>query len=250
MSFQDIQIDETHAAELSCDYIQYRRGDLKNENQLLKNGCFLLPVDTFGSVVGNALPVAQVSFGAGATKGAYLLSVIHIAPLAVWKRWFVYEGDRIRYLDAGEYTEGAKSHFKILGVVRELVEAADFTDPIYITTKGMNAKHLEDAFKQFKSDVVGMAKRMTKKRFSTYHFWMPVTNGPREETKKGSYITPPKLALDQITEEIVERLYIGDELVPVIADYYSEAQEWAKKGKPQDNGSDPQDDDREPEEAF
>ena len=111
MSFmnEDLQVNEEYTTNFLPPVIQWHRGDLKDQNPSLKNGCWQLPRENFEVLVGNHLPLIDVVHGGGTIVTSYLLDKIHIAILAWKKRWYVMdEKQQKKYLPG--YVEGARSN--------------------------------------------------------------------------------------------------------------------------------------------
>lgn len=230
MSFFDANVNDDHGENISRPAIRFHRGDLLNANPLLKAGCFQLPVEHFGSIVGDAWENILVPHAGGVSVNSYLLPKIHLAVLGFQKRWFVFKNNRTEYLS--HYQDGAKGRLRLMGICKELYELG-YEEPILVTTSGMNSKHLEDAFKRFKADVITTAARLARRRFPAYAFWMPLVVGPKQVVKQSQYITPPELDLNgSINQEVLETLFVGDEVLALAAAYWDEAQLWAQQGKP------------------
>lgn len=233
MSFLDANTNDEHAENISRPAIQFHRGDLSNSNKLLKNGCYQLPVETFGSIVGDAWESVFVPHAGGVSVNSYLLPKIHLAVLGFQKRWFVVKNNRTEYL--GQYQDGSKSRFRLMGLCQELY-ALGYEEPVLVTVSGLNGKHLEDALKSFKADVITTAARLAKRRFPTYAFWMPLTVGPKAAVKNNQYITPPEIDLNgKIDQDLLEKLFVSDEVLALASTYWDEAQMWAQQGKAAQN---------------
>lgn len=230
MSFMDANTNNEHAENISRPAIQFHRGDLSNSNPLVKNGCYQLPVEAFGSIVGDAWESVLVSHAGGVSVNSYLLPKIHLAVLGFQKRWYVEKNNRTEYLD--HYQDGSKSRFRLMALCQELY-ILGYEEPVLVTVSGMNGKHLEDAFKSFKADVITTAARLAKRRFPAYAFWLPLAIGPKTSVKNNQYITPPQLDLNgKVDQELLEQLFVSDKVLSLASTYWDEAQMWAQQGKP------------------
>lgn len=247
MSFMDANTNNEHAENINRPAIQFHRGDLSNSNPLLKAGCYQLPVESFGSIVGDTWESTLVSHAGNVSVNSFLLAKIHLSVLGFQKRWFVVKNNRTEFLN--HYQEGSKSRFRLMGICKELY-ALGYQEPILVTVSGMNAKHLDDALKRFKADLITTAARLAKRSFPAYAFWMPLIVGPKAAVKNNQYITPPGLDLNgKVDQDLLERLFVGDEVLSLAASYWGEAQLWTQQGKPAQ--SEPEAEQEEvPEEVF
>lgn len=249
MSFQNARFNEENSIKLTRLFIQWRRGDLTNKDERLKRGCWQAMVDQWQPIVGNKMDIVDCVHAGGEVKPSYLFGMLHIAVLSYQKAWTIEEGGETRYLGKGEYQAGARGKFRIFGLVKELIELG-YDQPVILTTSGLNSKALGDAVLVHKNGVVATASKIAKTAFPLYAFWLPVGPGEKQSTRNAQYVTPPAPKLGAITEELLETLFVGQDVIDIAEAFYSEAQEWAKPPKPvaSDNGNQAQPE--EPEEAL
>lgn len=215
-------VNQDNALTILPSVIQWRRGDLVNENELLRDGCWQLPVENFTmlDVEEWGSPI-NVLHGGGVVVPSFLLGTIHIAILAHKKRWFIQDSEgNIAFVET--FTEGAKSKLQIWALCRELKN-----EPVIVSVARLNAKSVSQASMDFIRKVITPAARMTKTRFGRHHFWMPLTTGNKQETRNNQYITPPVLALEDINIDVMRSLFTGREVAELAEDMLDEAKEWA-----------------------
>lgn len=220
MSFEDYEVNEEYAGQFLPPTIQWRRGDLVNQHPGLKNGCWQLPVENFEAIIGNSLPVINVVHGGGVVVESYLFETLHLSILAWKKRWYIMEDGQYNYLS--DYQEGARSRLQYYAIVKEIDGAG------LVSVSGLNAKHLSQASYQHQQKIVKAAYNITKRKFSQYHFWCPLSAGPKTETAHNQYITPPRLAIDdKVDKELLNRLFVGSEVAELAESLMQEARDWA-----------------------
>lgn len=219
-------VSEENAVQVLPPTIQWRRGDLTNPNKLLKNGCWQLTVDNFASLIRDKLPVVDVLHSGGVVVPSYLFEKIHIAILAYRKRWYTVNADNsITFLPPKfeESVASVKSKLQIWCLCRELNN-----EPVLVSVSGMNSKYLLDAMDAFIKRVITPASRLAKTRFARYHFWLPLTSGGKQAVKNNQYITPPVLALDDVSEDVLRGLFTGKDVAQVAELSMGEALDWAQ----------------------
>lgn len=226
MAFQNLDVvNEEHVESGDLPpLIQWHRGDLKDQNEALKNGGFILPVSRyFGEAPGQ--PVT-VTFGDGSTEECYAFKGLYIAVLGYRKDWFSGQGREARLVTT--YTEGQQvwSRTQLWGVVKELGN-----QEFILTFSRSNSMGIEQALSDFKQVVLRPISAAVKKSIPMYCTWMPVMAGPQKKFDRGTYATPPKLAITNPGEKVLEKLFIPNEnpdLVKKMAEAYPVVQEWAK----------------------
>lgn len=212
-------VNQDNALTILPPVIQWRRGDLVTENELLRDGCWQLPVENF-TMLEDWISV-NVLHGGGVVVPSYLLEIIHIAILTHKKRWYIRDGEgNTTFVDT--FTEGARSRLQIWALCQELDN-----EPIIVSIAGLNAKSVSQASMDFIRKVITPASRMAKTRFGRHHFWMPLATGGKQETRQNQYVTPPVLALEDINVEVMRSLFTGREVAELAEDMLDEAKEWA-----------------------
>lgn len=247
MSFQNARFNESNGIQLDRPFAQWRRGDLTSQDERLSKGCWQLTEEQWGAIVGKKIDLVNCVHSGGVVLPSYVLGTIHVNVLAYQKLWWIQDGDQTRYLSKGEYQAGARGKFRIFGLIKELV-ALGYDQPAVITSSGLNSKALGDAVLVHKNSVVAAASKIAKRAMPLYSFWLPIGAGEKQATRNGQYVTPPEPKLGAITQELLESLYIGQDLIDIAEQYFAEAQEWAKPPQPvaSDNGRP----EEPPEEAF
>lgn len=246
MSFQNARFNEENSIKLARLFIQWRRGDLTNKDERLKRGCWQFMADQWQPIIGNKMDIVQCVHAGGEVKPSYLFGMLHIAVLSYQKLWTVEEGGEVRYLGKGEYQAGARGKFRIFGLVKELLELG-YDQPVILTTSGLNSKSMGDGVLVHRNSVVATASKIAKAAFPMYTFWLPVGAGEKQVTRNNQYVTPPEPKLGTITQELLETLFVGQDVIDLAEQYFAEAQEWAKPPQPVagDNGSQGQPDELE-----
>lgn len=238
MSFNNIDvINENHVQGGDLPpLIQWHRGDLKDQNDTLNKGGFILPVSRyFGDPPHD--PVT-VTFGDGNTEQCYAFKGLYVAILGYRKDWFNGIGRDARLVT--NYTEGQAvwSRTQLWGVVKELGN-----QEFILTFSRSNSMGIEQAINDYRSIVLRPISAAVKKPLPMYVCWMPVMAGPKKKFDRGTYATPPQLAITQPSQKVLEQLFIPNsdaDLVRWMAEAYPAVQEWAK-GKQQERQAQPED---------
>jgi hypothetical protein len=237
-------VNQDYAEMVLPPTVQWRRGDLTNQNPLLKSGCWQLTVENFQPIIGDSLEAVDVLHSGGVVVPSYLLGQIHIAVLAYRKRWYVADAEgNVTWLKQGDqFPPGAKSKLQVWALCKELN-----AEPVIVSVSGMNAKHLQDAMQDFVRKVITPASRLAKTRFGRHHFWLPLATQGRLAVKNNQYVTPPGLALRDSNPETLRALFTGKEIAGYAESVIPEAQEWAKGVADQQPGQQAPDFDHAPE---
>lgn len=217
-------INEEYTEVFLPPTIQWRRGDLTNQNPFLKNGCWQLQTESFEVFFGNSIPVVDVLHSGGVVVPSYLFGTLHLSVLAWKKRWYMLDSGsgqtQLKYLTG--YEDGAKSKLQYWALIRELGN-----EPALVSVSGMNAKYLSEASQAFRQKVLRPAVAIAKKNFGQHHFWMPLASQGKIATKQNQYITPPGLALKEINNDVLKELYLGKEIGQKAEEMIKEARAWA-----------------------
>lgn len=210
-------------------FIQWRQGNLTDKTHpVLKNGGWEITQEQGGAILQDSQPVMDVIHGENVVP-SYLFEKIHILVLAYRKRWFVVEGDRVRWLSNGEeFPVGAKSKLQVYCVCRELNN-----EPAIVTTSGLTSKHLQDAMNDHVRLVITPASRLGKTPFGRHHFWLPLASAGKwvnEALRRNSkFITPPKLALaGEVNRDLLVSLFVDKETALFAESLIPEAKAWAE----------------------
>jgi len=226
-------VPEDQAEAVLPPLIQWRRGDLQNEDERLKAGCFQLPVERYG--LDDVDPV-DVLHGSK-TIPSYLFKGLHVAVIGWRKDWFTGRGEDMRRVTTYDPNVRAWSRTQAWVLVKQLGNAQ-----FMLTFSRSNSMGFEDALNQFRQTVIGPASQKARRAFPVYSFWMPVGVGDvREFKEQGTYATPPKLYLTPpVKEETLKDLYIGPDLVGVCKELYPQVKVWAERkyGKDEVTGDD------------
>lgn len=226
-------VNEEHGISFLPPTIQWRRGDLVNQDQRLKKGCWQFPTEgfaAFADLLGSES--VEVLHGGGVVVDSFLLEKIHICVLAYRKRWFVLGGDGKPAYLSGHFDQfpSVRSKLQVWCLVKELGN-----EPCIVSVAGMNSKHLEDALKEFSGKIIQMSRSL-KKRFGRHHFWLPLSSQGKIATKQNQYITPPGSSLTEEAFETQEatlatmrRLFVGREVAELAEAMIPEAAEWARQ---------------------
>lgn len=229
---QDFDYVDESAAELVLPpLIQWRRGDLQNQDERLKAGCFELPVERYS--VATETPV-DVLHGSNPVP-AYLFKGFHIAIVGWRKDWFTGRGKESRPVYTYDPNVPAWSRVQVWVIIKQLNNAQ-----FMLTFSRSNAMGFESALEQFKRTVIGPASQKAKKSFPLYAFWMPLgPAAPVHYKEQGTFATPPKLYLNPpITDETLQKLFVGKDVIELAQSVYPQTKEWAdrKRGKQDDTG--------------
>jgi len=215
-------IDETQAEAVLPPLIQWHRGDLQNVNEMLKVGCFQLPVERYS--LDNQEPV-DVLHGTVVIP-SYLFKGLHIAILAYRKDWFTGRGKESRPQVSFDPNAKAWSRIQVWAIVKQLDNAQ-----FILTFSRSNAMGIEETIKQFRNVVIGPVSQKVKKNFPLYSFWCPIgPDKPKEFKEQGTYATPPKLFLTPpVSENKLKELFTGKDIVEMAAGIYPLAKKWSKQ---------------------
>jgi len=107
--------------------------------------------------------------------------------------------------------------------------------PIVITAKGYSTDRLEKAFKMWDAETKE-ARAKVAPGVPSWFFWSAIgTFGEHQDEMVGKFkqspITPITAFVPQITPELMEILYVGDETARYISDLSSASEEWATDKK-------------------
>lgn len=214
-------VNEEYAMDFLPPTIQWRRGDLTNRNPLIKNGCWQFPADSFDTMLSGQYESVDVIHAGGEVVRSYLMETIHVALLAYKKRWYITDTDgNMSYIDG--YQEGAKSKLQWYALVKELGNEAAL-----ISVSGLNAKHLSEAVFSFEQKVLRPAMQAAKKRFARYHFWLPLSTAGKITAPQNQYITPPQMAIEELSLDKVRSLFTGREVAQAAEELMPAAKAWA-----------------------
>lgn len=224
MSFLDQDFDyipEDQAEVILPPLIQWRRGDLQSEDKRLNKGCFQLPIERYTIEGQEPVDVQHIS----SVVPSYLFGKLHVAVLGWRKDWFVGRGENRRRQTSYDPNVTAWSRIQAWVYVKEL--AGQFM----LTFNSSNSIGFEDALNQFRSTVIGPAGQKAKVTFPLYAFWMPIGPGEKKTFKKqGTYATPPAIYLrPPISDETLEKLFVGKENVEQFKGLWPQVNEWATR---------------------
>jgi hypothetical protein len=200
---------------------------------------------------GLALPLnwqpVTISSRDGGEYPAHTTRSIVVAPIGKRLSW-LHEGRR-----HAAYIEGGRRHLQVLAYLADVhtVDAAKEILPwgaVVLTAKGYQARNLLDAFTKWER-ATAQARRKIAPGVPAWCFYMSIgTFGKDRQAvnvgKPGaqSPITPITAFIpEQITEEMVESLFVGNETAASMADLQDQAADWLKAWKEPSPADSPED---------
>lgn len=217
-------VNEENAISVLPPIVQWHRGDLTNVNALLKNGCWQFPMEIFAGLAPAEWGPVDVIHSGGEVVTSFLQDKIHLAIVGYRKRWFYKLDGKKIYLPPKFENNGKKisSNLQIWAICKELINQA-----VIVSVSGTTSMAVEEAMNSFVRQVVTGASRLAKTRFARYHFWMPLVTSPKQVTKENTYITPPQLALPEISEDVLRSLFTGKIVAELAEAELPACKEWA-----------------------
>lgn len=221
--FMNASVNPDHGLQITPPVVQWRRGDLTNENPLLRDGCWQLPVENFQGIVPDNFKVFKLVHSGGKIVESYIMDKIHIAVLFWKKRWY-REGPNgpIWMPKDFEYESGIKSRLQVWALIRELDAI-----PVMVSVAGLNSQSLELAINTFAQKIIIPASRQAKINFARYHFWLPLVAGPTTPARNNQYVTPPVMALADFSVETMRELFVGKLVAGMAELMMPQAEAWA-----------------------
>lgn len=233
--FLDWEAPEDQIEEDSFPTVQWVNGrpGLEQIHPVLGNGGFEAPFDSFGNIVGDTIPITEVTHGRSKSP-AYLYEELNVAVIAEvfgWER--EDENGQTSHYSKRKGTEPGRT--RIFCVIKEFGP-----EPIVITFKGTSGRGYsitKNAHKQ----ILSAAGALQNRKYPRYMFWMTIKAGDFEEVGSGkdtSDVTPPAPAWNpaDFSQGVPEKkmrknladLYVGNEIRDLIAGtLYEEGQAWA-----------------------
>ena len=181
------------------------------------------------------------------TPGYYKRDAV-ISVIAMRKKWEVVEGETRQSwawnwdnFEAAKAVGTPKTRMHILIAVK----GTEGVGPFLLTLKGISQMYFEGTNKtpgvlsQFFRAVIVPANTLTKSQTPYRVFWMPVGAGRLEDNTpdfqkmgKGtdvSYLVMPSLlgVPAKGDKALLDKLYVGDGILPMLNQMYDEAKEWA-----------------------
>ena len=224
LSFLDWQAPEEHLEPDIFQYLQWNNGVAAWE----------FPLDQWGgSNIAQVHEAVEIVHDMGqVTELGMLLETINISVIAHRTTWEKEnaEGKRVY---SSNYEPGMRKRYNFLVLIREV---GGFELAV-ITARGYTGGYIEVAIKDHKQSVLKLASKLANgTKFPPYMFWLPLTAGDKVFVggEKKSEIQPPAPVYNDLSglddagiRDIVEALYIGDELREAITGYlFDEGQSW------------------------
>jgi hypothetical protein len=185
-----------------------------------------------------ALPLnwqqVTISSRDGGEFPAHTTRSIVIAPIGKRLSW-LHEGKRF-----AAYIEGGRRHLQVLVYLADfhIGDAGKEISPwgaAVLTAKGYQARNLLDAFTKWER-ATAQARRKVASGVPAWCFYMSIGTFGKDRHavnvgKSGaqSPITPISAFIpDQITDEMIENLFVGNEIAAKMVDFQDQAAEWLK----------------------
>jgi hypothetical protein len=196
--------------------------------------------------IGNVIPSGWTEVTIGARDGsefdAYITRHIIAAPIAKRMSW-VKDGVRL-----SEYQEGGRRHLQVLAYMAEVEVKKDKRTylpwgMIVLTAKGYQANNLLDSFSQWEK-VTSSVRREVAPGVPAWCFYAAIGTFGKERKAimvgkpgKQSSITPVSLFVpEEVTPELMESLFVGQEVAGLMADFQDQAQDWLNAWKAEIKG--------------
>lgn len=211
---------------------------------VVATGGFEFPVKAFRGIIGDKMEVIMFPHGSGGSKQepGYGLKQINFCVVNMVLAWVVNDGKTRQYypFDTG-YREGAKSHAKLIGFVKEVDEAAGRHVPVVMTISRTAAKDVTSKTKaepgvltQFRTDVLNTASGIAGYRMPHYALYVPMAAGARELVGSSSQSMAtrivPNWELGDDAKAGIEKLAVPDDLFEYIKDtFFDEAKDWVNR---------------------
>ena len=162
-----------------------------------------------------------------------------VAPIGMRQFSSVFDQNTNQTRRVAPFTPGARPGLQVLCVLgyKDVNKVIQVWAPIMITAKGFQVNHVQKAFASWQKTIFPVIKRMIHDADSSVSnlFWMSIgTFGPelkQEYVGSGQRmpITPVSAFMPEtVDEEVLERLYVGDQVAEFMADLSSESAEWLK----------------------
>lgn len=168
---------------------------------------------------------------------AFVMRNVIVAPIAKRESWLL---DMQR---SPHYVDGARRHVQALAYLAEAKgengnKAIIPWGPVVLTAKGYQAKNLLDSFRQWDKGTASLRSKIAP-GVPSWCFYLSIGTFGKERQavnvgKSGaqSPITPISAYIpDDLTEERITRLFVGQEVAGLMADYMDQAAEWLRAWK-------------------
>lgn len=260
----DIQLDQTIADKLNTSmklgggvelpfvapYLWVINGDpkMKSVGGAMYFGGWACKAEDFNAVMEQfalSLPPnfkqQEIVINDGSAFDSYTARSLLVAPIGVREAWLK---DDKRYPG---YVEGARRHVQALvfmGVKTADDKPYEPWGPIVLSAKGYQARHLLDSFSAWNKHSSSLRLKIAK-NVPAWCFYLAIGTFAKERVAQmvgqagtQSSITPigPYLPQD-MTPELLTKLFVGQEVAVRMADYLDQAQEWLNAWKG-DTGND------------
>lgn len=165
---------------------------------------------------------------------AYTARHVIVAPIGKRESWLL---DGRRFSD---YVEGGRRHLQVLSYLAEAVGENGSRQyipwgPIVLTAKGYQGRNLLDAFSKWDKATMQLRRKVAP-GVPAWCFYLALGTFERERNsvivgKPGaqSPITPISAYIpENLTEELIANLFVGNEIAATMADLQDQASEWLK----------------------
>jgi hypothetical protein len=157
---------------------------------------------------------------------------ILVAPIAIRRSWVSEDPGSGSIKRAPDYFLGARQHIQVLVFIGHKDGIIKPWAPGVLTAKGWQANFLQDAIKNWKTHIEKV-RRQVAPNVPAWCFYLSIgTFGTEIKIKsvgKGSQsnITPIEAYLpEQVTPELLEKLYVGKEIYSSMVGIKEDAREW------------------------
>jgi hypothetical protein len=234
--------------------IQWRNG----EPRMKSAGRFFVDGDKLGDrAIAAPWAATTETFESGDEAEGFGTEQLRVAILGVRQQPFVFVGEgRGQYKVWHEKWEKGSTDMRmqvdVLCLVQGLADSPDAAPVVWasstIKTSFAIIGSKEPSIRVALAKILKAGKAFAGKDLPSWFFWLPIAGERDAKTKKpiyvetpGRQVTPPKVHVpDELSREMLNKLYVGKDLLTYGADLRAEWDEWLKERRTNDG------DDREP----
>lgn len=152
-----------------------------------------------------------------------------VAPIASRTTWSLQDGTRLR-----EYAPGSRQHAQVIALLanKDATGHYEVMGPIMLTAKGFQAKNLLDSFSAW-DKATRSVRGVIAPGVPAWCFYLAVGTFGKERKQlmvgksSQSAITPIRAYVpDEISSDLVEKLFVGQEAVDMMVYYLEGSAEW------------------------
>ncbi len=198
--------------------------------------------ESLGKNIPAGLTADEMTSKDGKPFSVYTARAVIVAPIAVRTSWTARDGGMRMH----DYFPGARHHGQAL-VYLASKEGQKYTPwgPAVLSAKGFQVKNLMSAFDVWNKATLGIRRKVAPK-VPAWCFYLAIGTFGQEAKQvmvgaasSQSPITPigPFLPESGVTEELLVRLFVGQEVAAEMADLLEQAQDWLNAWKQDRQGN-------------